>query len=91
MLASRTGALNVVATFFTGSRIGRTSELCRDPTNGPYVHGGESPVARDQIVEILFLVHPITQRDDDVAFDALRSCGLANGSSPFATRSIQSP
>ena len=36
MLASRTGATNVVATFFTGSRIGRVSELYSgEPNSGP--------------------------------------------------------
>ncbi len=29
-------------------------------------------IARDEIVEIVLLVHPVAQRDDDVAFDALR-------------------
>ena len=33
-------------------------------------------VARDQIVQVLLLVHPVAQRDDDVALDALRPLRL---------------
>ena len=36
------------------------------------VDGREAAVAGDQIVQILLLVHPVAQRDDDVALDALR-------------------
>jgi hypothetical protein len=88
MLASLTGALNVVATFFTGSRIGRTSELYSgDPTSGPYAL--TVGIARDQIVEVLLLVHPVAQGDNDVALDTLRPWRL--GKRELALRNSVDP
>ena len=66
--------LNVVATFFTGSRIGSVSELYSgEPIERAVgVDRGIAPVAGDQVVQVLLLVHPVAQRDDDVALHALR-------------------
>src|SRR4029450_8879194 len=47
------------------------------------VHRGESPIACDEVVQVLLVVHPITQRDDDIAFDALRPWRLGKGQFAF--------
>ena len=76
---SRTGILNVVALFSTGSRIGMRSELYSgDPNSGPLpLTVGIAPIARDQVVQVLLLVHPVAQRDDDVALGALGAARAA--------------
>ena len=47
--------------------------LRRSEERAVRVDGREAPIARDQIVQVLLLVHPVAQRDDDVALDALRA------------------
>ena len=78
MSGSRTGALNVVAMFFTGSRIGMQvgAVLGRAVQRAVRVDGRVAAVAGDQVVQVVLLVHPVAQRDDDVALDALRPLRL---------------
>ncbi len=43
----------------------------------------EASIARDQIVEVLLLVHPVAQGDDDVALDTLRPWRFGKGELAF--------
>ena len=69
---SRTGALNVVATFLIGSRIGMRSELYpASRRRAVRVHGRETAVAGDEIMEVVLLGHPVAEGDDDVPLHSL--------------------
>ena len=46
------------------------------------IHRREATIARNQIVQILFVVHPVAERDDDVALDALWSRRLGKRQFP---------
>jgi hypothetical protein len=90
---SRTGAGNTVATFFTGSRIGMLSELYSgDPYTGPCA----LTVGKRRSLAIRSCRYCFSFIQSRSVTTMLRSTpcgrdGVANGSSPFAMRSVQSP
>ena len=47
--------------------------LGRSDNGAVTINRREAAIACNQIVQILFVVHPVAERDDDVALDALRS------------------
>ena len=93
MCGSRTGALKTVATFFTGSRIGMSSELYSgDPYSGPLA----LTVGKRRSLAMRSCRYCLSFIQSRSVTTMLRStpcgrCGLANGSSPLAMRSVQSP
>ena len=68
---SRTGAWNAVATFFDGVDNRSTSERHRRPDTGPFAFTVGSVGRSRSDPAVPLLVHPVTQRDDDIALDAL--------------------
>ena len=51
--------------------------VLRRPEERPVaVDRGIALVARDEVVQVMLLVHPVAQRDDDIALDALRPLRL---------------
>src|SRR5262245_35341112 len=88
-----TGALKGVAVFSTGSRIGRLSELYSgDPYSGPFAF----TVGKRRSLEMRSWRYCFSFIQSRSVTTMLRSTpcgrgGLANGSSPLAIRSVQSP
>jgi hypothetical protein len=93
MLVSRTGATKVVARFFTGSRIGSVSELYSgEPITGPLA----LTVGKRRSLAIRSCRYCFSFIQSRSVMTMLRSTpcgrgGFANGSSPLAMRSVQSP
>ena len=90
---SRTTALTWLLLLSTGSSTGNeiAAFLRRTIDQAMGVERRIAPVGGDLVMQIGLGRVPVPFGDDDVAFHPCGRGGLANGSSPLATRSVQSP